>query len=67
MEWNRKNSDYLGDGVYAHFDGFGVLLHANDHLNPTDRIYLEPEVLESLNRFIERMKSIYIDKVKGGS
>ncbi len=31
---------YLGDGVYAISDGFGIWLHANDHLNPTDKIYL---------------------------
>lgn len=46
--------DYLGDGVYALYDGFGIWLHANDHKNPTDRIYLEPNVLDSLNHFDER-------------
>jgi len=46
--------DYLGDGVYALFDGNSIWLHANDHKNPTDRICLEPNVLESLNRFNER-------------
>jgi hypothetical protein len=50
--------DYLGDGVYAFFDGFGLELRANDHLNPTDTIYLEPLVLEALNRFWERCKKI---------
>ncbi len=39
---------YLGDGVYAFFDGYGVWLHANHHENPTDRIYLEPHVLAKL-------------------
>lgn len=46
--------DYLGDGVYALFDGYGIWLHANDHENPTDRVYLEPSVLEALNRFNKR-------------
>ena len=59
MEWNHDNSDCLGDGVYAMFDGFGIWLHANDHQNPTDKIYLEPEVLAGLNRFIDRMKQIH--------
>ena len=36
---------YCGDGVYAIFDGYGIWLHANDHKNPSDRIYLEPDVL----------------------
>lgn len=47
--------EYLGDGVYAIFDGDGVWLHANDHENPTDRVYLEPEVLEALNKFWTRV------------
>jgi len=59
----RERMDYLGDGVYAIYDGYGIWLHANDHLNPTDRIYLEWEVLESLNRFKDRM--ITLDKEKG--
>lgn len=42
---------YLGDGVYAIFDGYGVWLHANDHKDPTDRIYLEPQVMQALIRF----------------
>jgi len=46
--------DYLGDGVYAIFDGYGIWLHANDHANPTDRVYLEPSVLAALNRFSEQ-------------
>lgn len=46
-------SEYLGDGVYAFCDGFGIMLHANDAENPTDKIYLEPAVLVSLNRFVE--------------
>ena len=43
--------DYLGDGVYAIFDGYGIWLHANDHECPTDKVYLEPSVLEALNHF----------------
>jgi hypothetical protein len=47
--------EYIGDGVYAKFDGFGVWLLANDHLNPTDKVYLEPEVLNALNRFVKQL------------
>lgn len=48
--------EYLGDGVYAVFDGYMIKLRANDFKNPTSQIYLEPEVLAALNRFAERMK-----------
>jgi hypothetical protein len=56
MEFLLK--DYLGDGVYGMFDGFAIWLHANDHENPTDRICLEPNVLDALNRFSERCAAV---------
>jgi hypothetical protein len=49
------NKRYLGDGVYAVWDDFGVQLRANDFNNPTDVIYLEPDVLEALNKFYSQM------------
>ena len=48
--------DYLGDGVYAIEDDYGIWLYANDHLHPTDRIFLEPLVLGALIKFSERCK-----------
>jgi hypothetical protein len=54
-----EKADYLGDGVYAIYDGFGIWLHANDHKNPTDKIYLEPSVLNALNNFNKRMEETY--------
>lgn len=50
-----KTQDYIGDGVYTIFDGWGIWLHANHHEHPTDRVYLEPEVLGGLMRFAERV------------
>jgi len=46
---NKLKQEYLGDGVYAIFDGFGIELRANDHIYPSDKIYIEPSVLENLN------------------
>lgn len=53
-----RKMDYLGDGVYTIYDGFGIWLYANDHKNPTDRIYLEPDVLVKLNNFAKRMEEL---------
>jgi hypothetical protein len=47
--------DYIGDGVYTLYDGSGIWLHANHHEHPSDRVYLEPEVLIALNRFAIRV------------
>jgi hypothetical protein len=45
------DKSYLGDGVYAEFDGWGIWLKAN--VPTTDRIYLEPEVLRALINFYD--------------
>ena len=50
----KEPTEYLGDGVYAIFDGYGIWLHANDHEHPTDKVYLEPQVLQALNDFAKR-------------
>jgi len=47
---------YLGDGVYADFDGYSVILKANDHLTPTDVIVLEPLVLTALQDYVQKIK-----------
>lgn len=46
---------YLGDGVYAAFDGTGVWLTAEDGTRATDAIYLEPEVYDALRRFVNEV------------
>ena len=55
FEGKMVPASHLGDGVYAIFDGYGIWLHANDHANPTDRVYLEPSVFDSLVRFREEV------------
>jgi hypothetical protein len=44
---------YLGDAVYAEFDSatLGVILTTEDGIRETNRIVLEPEVLDALGRF----------------
>lgn len=49
-----ENSSHLGDGVYATFDGYGVEIRVNDHRNDA-LVYMEPQVVQALGRFLERM------------
>lgn len=49
-----ENPTYLGDAIYAYFDGFGIELRLNDHREPCT-VYLEPSVLAALNQFNVRM------------
>ena len=55
---DRKVADYAGDGVYVINLGFYVELRANDHENPTDRIVLEPNVIEALLRILDRWRQL---------
>jgi len=60
--------DYLGDSVYAEaikdFGQVGVILTTENGLptDPSNKIYLEPEVLDALNRFRERAQQIKDDE-----
>ena len=51
-----KDKIYLGDAVYATFDGYGVNLTTEDGVSITNSIYLEPQVLDALNKFIDQQK-----------
>lgn len=51
-----NEKEYLGDSVYAEFDGFGIILTTNNGTGPSNTICMEPEVIEALNRFVKRMK-----------
>jgi hypothetical protein len=46
---------YLGDGVYADFDGWHVILTTENGIETTNRIYLEPEVRDEVLKFFERV------------
>lgn len=52
--------EYIGDGVYASFDGYQVWLHLGSH-DSTPLIALEPEVMAALVRYAER-----IDRLRAG-
>lgn len=48
-----ENKVYLGDGVYATVDDYGVVtLTTENGIETTNRIVLEPEVMRALERFV---------------
>ncbi len=49
---------YLGDSVYAEFDGFGIVLTTENgyHNDPRNRIVLEPEVYNALTLFVKKVR-----------
>ena len=44
---------YLGDAVYAEFDGHGIKLTTEDGYRATNTIVLEPEVYDALVKYVD--------------
>ena len=44
---------YLGDGLYADFDGYQIELFATDGIHVTNKVYLEPKVLENFLNYVK--------------
>ena len=59
MNAQPRKKTYLGDSVYAEFDGFGIVLTTNNGYpdDPRNRIVLEPEILSALNQFVKSLKT----------
>ncbi len=47
---------YLGDGVYASYDGYAIGLDLRAQGTREVKIWLEPEVLKALNWFVADIK-----------
>lgn len=47
---------YLGDSVYAEFDGDGIVLTTENGFGPSNAIYLEPAVLRALDEYRKKIK-----------
>lgn len=48
---------YLGDSVYATFDGYYVELTTENGYGATNSILLEPQVLDALDNYLKGLKS----------
>ena len=52
---------YLGDGLYADFDGFQFVLTAEDGTRVLNRVYLEPSVYQA---FVEYHDAVLVQHSK---
>ena len=43
---------YIGDSVYADFDGYHVILTTENGAGPDNTIYLEPRVFDALVTYV---------------
>lgn len=66
----HKHQDvYLGDGVYASFDGFQIWLAANHHENKV--VAIEPNVMNQLLTYAQlvwpKVEHLPADDTEGGA
>lgn len=52
-----KNHEYLGDGVYASYDGWHIWLRTGSHDSEENKIALEPSVYAALVRYHDSLAS----------
>ena len=52
-----KRKDYLGDGLYAHFDGYHIIL-STPRENGEHYVALEPSVLAAFDQYKERINKL---------
>lgn len=53
---NPSDKVYLGDGLFAEFDGYQIELYASNGREKTNSVYLEPAVLCSFLAYVEVLK-----------
>lgn len=56
------NDEYIGDGVYASYDGYHIWLAANDPGNKS--VALEPEAIQRLIKYALKIGSINLNDIK---
>ena len=49
------NKVYLGDGVYANYDGYMLTLTTEDGIRVTNTIHLEPGIFSALTDYAKRV------------
>lgn len=54
---DRVDEEYIGDGVYASFDGYQIWLKVNDRYSA--EIAIEPKVYKSLTEYIHKIETKY--------
>ena len=52
----NDKKEYLGDGLYATFDGWGIWLTSEDWVSVLNKVYLEPSVLQGFENYVTRLR-----------
>lgn len=62
------DKECLGDGLYVRFDGYRIWLTAENGVEVTDQVALEPQVLFAFEDYLKRMreKAVGVEEVGSG-
>jgi len=52
----KENSHYLGDGLYAYYDGYQIRLFSSNGLKVLEHVFLNDEVIARFIDYIEEIK-----------
>jgi hypothetical protein len=51
-----SNKIYLGDGLYADYDGYQIEIYASNGIHKTNSVFLDSLVLDKFLKFVEKLK-----------
>ena len=58
----HEHKVYLGDGAYADFDGYHIVLTTSNGIENTNTICLEPAVVKAFLNYIKTMQEMQNDQ-----
>jgi len=47
---------YLGDGLYADFDGYQIELYASNGVRKTNQVYLDSSTLQAFLNYVDQIR-----------
>jgi hypothetical protein len=50
------DDSYLGDGLYASFDGWQIELYASNGIQKTGSVFLDSDTLAAFLKYVERLQ-----------
>jgi hypothetical protein len=50
------DDSYLGDGLYASFDGWQIELYASNGIEKTNSVLLDSDTLAAFLKYVERLQ-----------
>ena len=56
----NSNKEYLGDSVYAEFNGAEFVLTTENGLGPSNTIYMDVNVVEAFSHYIKRILTLEV-------